>query len=89
VHTGDGLTISRSDVQTLKAVNLMYVGPRIIVIIEEKETNLMSQLITFYFTSSVLNMFRTLIHYSSIILKLCLTSRNGFTASQSSITKKK
>ena len=41
-------------------VNLMYIGPCIIVIIEEKETNLMSQFIKFYFTSTMLNMFRTL-----------------------------
>ena len=43
----------------------MYIGPCIIVIIEEKETNLMSQFIKIYFTSSVLNMFRTLINPSS------------------------
>jgi len=35
------------------------------VIVEEKETNLMSLDIKFYFTSSMLNMFRTLIHPSS------------------------
>jgi len=45
------------------SVNLMYIGPCIIVIREEKETNLMSQFITFYFTS-MLNMFRTLIQPS-------------------------
>jgi len=33
--------------------------------VEELETNLMSQFIKFYFTSSVLNMFRTLIYPSS------------------------
>jgi len=43
----------------------MYIGPRIIVIVEEKETNLISQFIKFYFTSSMLDMFRTLIHPSS------------------------
>ena len=43
----------------------MYIGPCIIVIVEEQETNMMSQFIKFYFTSSVLNMFRTLIHPSS------------------------
>jgi len=43
----------------------MYIVPCIIVIIEEKETNLMSQFIKFYFTSSVLNMFQTLVHPSS------------------------
>jgi len=32
---------------------------------EENETNLMSQFIRFYFTSSMLNMFQTLIHTSS------------------------
>jgi len=42
----------------------MYIGPCIIVIVEEKETNLMSQFIKFYFTSSMLNMLRTL-HPSS------------------------
>jgi len=43
----------------------MYIGPCIIVIVEELETNLMSQFIKFYFTSSMLNMFRTLIHQLS------------------------
>ena len=33
--------------------------------LQEKETNLMSLVIKFYFTSSMLNMFRTLIHPSS------------------------
>jgi len=42
----------------------MYNGPCIIVIVEEQETNLMSQFLKFYFTS-VLKMFRTLIHPSS------------------------
>jgi len=41
----------------------MYIGPCIIVIIED-ETNLMSLGIKFYFTS-VLNMFQPLIHPSS------------------------
>jgi len=45
--------------------NLMYIGPCVIVIVEEKETNLMSLVIKFHFTSSMLNMFRTLIHPSS------------------------
>jgi len=35
------------------------------VIVEEQKTNLMSQFVKFYFTSSVLSMFRTLIHPSS------------------------
>jgi len=43
----------------------MYIGPCIIVIVEEKETNLMSLVFKFYFTSSMLNMFRTLIRPSS------------------------
>ena len=43
----------------------MHIGPCVIVIVEEKETNLMSLFIKFYFTSSMLNMFRTLIHPSS------------------------
>ena len=34
-------------------------------LVEEKETNLMSLVIKFYFISSMLNMFRTLIHPSS------------------------
>ena len=34
-------------------------------IVEEKDTNLMSQFVKFHFTSSMLNMFRTLIHPSS------------------------
>ena len=33
----------------------MYIGPCIIVIVEEWETNMMSQFIKFYFTFSVLN----------------------------------
>ena len=55
----------------------MYIEPCIIVIVEEKETNLMSLVIKFYFTSSMLNMFRTLIHPSSgscdfsIVLVVC------------------
>jgi len=36
-----------------------------VCIVEEQETNLTSQFIKFYFTSSMLNMFRTLIHPSS------------------------
>jgi len=43
----------------------MYTGPCIIVTVEELKTNLMSLAIKFYFTSSMLNMFRTLIHPSS------------------------
>jgi len=34
-------------------------------LVEEQGTNLMSQFIQFYFTSSMLNMFRVLIHPSS------------------------
>ena len=41
----------------------MFIGPCIIVIVEERKTNLMS-LAIFYFTSYVLNMFRTLIYPS-------------------------
>ena len=43
-------------------VHLMYIGPCIILIVEEQETNLISLVIKFYFTSSIINMFRTLIH---------------------------
>ena len=43
----------------------MFIGPCIIVIVEELETKLMSIVIKFYFTFSMLNMFRTLIHPSS------------------------
>jgi len=43
----------------------MYIGPCIIVLVEEQKTNLMSLVIKFYFTSSMLYMFRTLIHPSS------------------------
>jgi len=43
----------------------MYIGPCIIVIAEEYKTNLMSLVTKFYFTSSMLSMFRTLIHPSS------------------------
>jgi len=42
----------------------MYIGPYIVVMVEVLETNLMSLVIKFYFTSSKLNMFRTLIHPS-------------------------
>ena len=44
-------------------MNLMFIGPCIIVIVEEWKTNLMS--LVFYFTSYVLNVFRTLIYPSS------------------------
>ena len=37
----------------------------VLTVLEEQETNLMSKFIKFYFTSSMLNMFRTLIHPSS------------------------
>jgi len=43
----------------------VYIGTSIIVTVEEKQTNLVSLLIKTYFTSSTLNMFRTLIHPSS------------------------
>ena len=43
----------------------MYFGPYNIVTVEEYEINLMSLVIKFYFTSSMLNMFRTLGHPSS------------------------
>ena len=43
----------------------MCIGPCIIVIVEELETKLMSLVIKFYLTSSMLNMFRKLIHPSS------------------------
>jgi len=42
----------------------MFIGPRIIVIVEELKTNQMS-LAVFYFTSYRLNMFRALICPSS------------------------
>ena len=44
---------------------LMYIEPCIIAIFDGKESNLMSQSIKFHFTSSMVNMFRTLIHPSS------------------------
>jgi len=43
-------------------LNLMYIGPCIIVIVEELETYLMSLVIKFYFTSSRRHIFRTSIH---------------------------
>jgi len=52
----------------------MHIGPSIIVIVEEKETNLMSQFIMLYFTSSMLNMFRTLIHPSSVACDFSIVS---------------
>jgi len=45
-------------------MDLMYIVPCIIVIVEEWETNVMSQFIKFYFTSSMFNMFRILIQPS-------------------------
>jgi len=45
--------------------DLTYIGPCIIAIVEEYETNLISLVIKFYSTSSMLNMFRTLIHLLS------------------------
>ena len=42
----------------------MFIGPCIFVIVEEWKTNLKS-LVIFYFTSYVLNQFRTLIYPSS------------------------
>ena len=41
----------------------MFIGPFIIVIVEEKKTNLMP--LAIFFTSYILNMFRTLIYPSS------------------------
>jgi len=52
----------------------MYIGLRIIVIVEEEETNLMSLIIKFYFASSMLNKFRTLIHPSSGACDLSIVS---------------
>ena len=52
----------------------MHTGPCIIVIVEEQETNLMSQFIKFYFTYSMLNMFRTLIHPSSAACDFSIVS---------------
>jgi len=43
----------------------MHIGPCIIVIVEEIDIKLMSLIIKFYLTSSMLNMLRTLIHPSS------------------------
>ena len=51
----------------------MHIGPCIILIIEE-ETNLMSPFIKFYFTSSMLNMLRTLIHPSSGVCNFSIVS---------------
>ena len=45
--------------------NFTYIRPCIILIVDEYETKLMSLVIMFYFTSSMLNMFRILIHPSS------------------------
>ena len=60
----DELALTTNEISDTKS-HLMYIGPCIIVIVEEYETNLMSLVIKFYFTSSMLNMFRTLIHPSS------------------------
>ena len=54
--------------------NLMFIGPCTFVIVEEKQTNLKSLVIMFYFTSSMLNMFRTLIHPSSGVCDFSLVS---------------
>jgi len=56
--------------------NLMFIGPCIFVIVEEKQTNLMSLVIMFYFTSSMLNMFRTLINPSSGVCDFSLVSQH-------------
>ena len=50
------------DVITRHCVNIMDTVQCIVVTVEEQETNLMSLVIKFYYTSSMLNMFRTLIH---------------------------
>ena len=52
----------------------MYIGPCVIVIVEEQETNLMSLVIKFYFTSSMLKMFRTLINPSSVACDFSIVS---------------
>ena len=56
----------------------MYIGPCIIVIVEELESNLMSLVITFCFTSSMLNMFRTLIRPSSGACDFSIVSPHGY-----------
>ena len=62
------------------------------MIVEKEETNLMSLVIKFYFTSSMLNMFRTLIHPSSgacdfsvvsphlscVLVSMCVGVRRGW-----------
>jgi hypothetical protein len=63
-----------------------YTGITMLNLVEEKETNLMSLFIKFYFTSSMLNMFRALIdpssgacdfsivspHWSCILVSMCV-----------------
>ena len=44
-------------------VNLTFIGPCIILIVEQRETNLMSLALLFHYL--MLNMFRVLIHPSS------------------------
>jgi len=60
----------------------MRIGPCIIVTVEEQETNLMSLVITFYLTSSMLNMFRTLIHPSSEACDFSIVSPLQHTSKQ-------
>jgi len=57
-----------------KKIDVTYIEPCSIVLVEELETNLMSQFIKFYFTSSMFDMFRTLIHPSSVACDFSIVS---------------
>jgi len=56
-----GVNVSNRTNMTI--MNLMFIGPCIIVIVEEQKTSMMS--LAIYFTSYALNMFRILICPSS------------------------
>jgi len=56
-------------------VYLMFIGPCIILIIEERETNMMSLALLFHYL--MLNMFRMLMHPSSGACNLCVELFHG------------
>jgi len=56
-------------------LNLMFIGPCIILIVDQRETNLMS--LAFLFNYLKLNMFRMLIHPSSIACDLFVELFHG------------
>ena len=59
-----------------KHITVFCILDRASLIVEEQETNLMSLFVKFYFTSSMLNMFRTLIQPSSWACDFSIVSPN-------------